>query len=95
MHVDPAHLDTAAVADYAHKAHDQTIVGFLTAHTMVDDSAKKRHLTVNPRYPPLAMPVLLVDEQRGVVAGVPFGPAGKAARMWLTHVWEKSDRCDW
>ena len=30
MHVDAAHLDTTAIADYAHKAHDETVVGFLT-----------------------------------------------------------------
>jgi len=29
MHIDPATLDTKAVADYAAKAHDQSIVGFL------------------------------------------------------------------
>ncbi len=29
MHIDPASLDMAAVADYAKKAHDQTITGFL------------------------------------------------------------------
>jgi aerobic C4-dicarboxylate transport protein len=31
MNVDPATLDTAAVADYAHKAHETTITGFLMA----------------------------------------------------------------
>ena len=30
MHIDPATLDTKLVSDYAHRAHDQTIVGFLT-----------------------------------------------------------------
>jgi aerobic C4-dicarboxylate transport protein len=30
MNVDPAQLDGAAIADYAHKAHDQSVVGFLT-----------------------------------------------------------------
>jgi aerobic C4-dicarboxylate transport protein len=29
MHIDPATLDTKAVSDYAAKAHDQTVVGFL------------------------------------------------------------------
>ena len=29
MHIDPATLDAKAVADYAAKAHDQTLVGFL------------------------------------------------------------------
>ncbi len=29
MHIDPATLDTKAIATYAEKAHDQTIVGFL------------------------------------------------------------------
>jgi hypothetical protein len=55
-----------------------TIVGFLNAQTMLDDWAKKRHLTVNPRYTPLAMPVLLLDSQRGVVTGVPFGQTGES-----------------
>jgi len=31
MNIDPASLDTAKVADYAAKAHETTIVGFLTA----------------------------------------------------------------
>ncbi len=31
MHVDPATLDAGAVADYAHQAHETTIVGFLMA----------------------------------------------------------------
>ena len=31
MHVDPATLDAGAVADYAHQAHETTVVGFLTA----------------------------------------------------------------
>ena len=31
MHIDPATLDTAKVADFAAKAHETTIVGFLTA----------------------------------------------------------------
>jgi hypothetical protein len=44
---------------------------------MVDDQAKKQHLTVNPRYTPLAMPALLIDTQRGVVVGVPFGQTGE------------------
>ncbi|WP_420959690.1 dicarboxylate/amino acid:cation symporter [Brucella sp. IR073] len=30
MHIDPASLDTKAVANYAEKAHEQTITGFLT-----------------------------------------------------------------
>ncbi|MBU6269479.1 MAG: dicarboxylate/amino acid:cation symporter [Sphingomonadales bacterium] len=31
MHIDPATLDAAKVADYAAKAHDTTVTGFLTA----------------------------------------------------------------
>ena len=31
MHVDPATLDAGSVADYAHQAHETTVVGFLTA----------------------------------------------------------------
>ncbi|MEP9369269.1 dicarboxylate/amino acid:cation symporter [Xanthobacter sp. VNH20] len=31
LHINPASLDPKAVADYANKAHDQTIVGFLMA----------------------------------------------------------------
>ena len=31
MHVDPATLDAGAVADYAHQAHETTVVGFLMA----------------------------------------------------------------
>jgi len=31
MHIDPAKLDTSKIADYAAKAHDKTIVGFLLA----------------------------------------------------------------
>jgi aerobic C4-dicarboxylate transport protein len=30
MHIDPASLDPKAVADYANKAHEQSVVGFLT-----------------------------------------------------------------
>ena len=31
MHIDPAKLDTAKIADYAAKAHDKSVVGFLLA----------------------------------------------------------------
>ena len=31
MHIDPATLNVGAVADYAHQAHETTLVGFLTA----------------------------------------------------------------
>src|SRR5262249_40400265 len=30
LHIDPKTLDTGAIAEYASKAHDQSIVGFLT-----------------------------------------------------------------
>jgi hypothetical protein len=55
----------------------QSVIGILNVQTMIDELAKKQHLTVNPRYAPLPMPILISDNQRATLTVVPFGPAGE------------------
>ena len=42
LNIDPATLDAGAVADYASKAHDTTIVGFLSGHHPDDGGERLR-----------------------------------------------------
>jgi hypothetical protein len=53
------------------------VIAILNVQTMLDELAKKQHLTVNPRYAPLPMPVLISVNQQAAVTVVPFGPAGE------------------
>jgi hypothetical protein len=45
---------------------------------MLDQLGKKQHLTINPRYTPLAMPVLISDTQGSTLTVLPFAPAGES-----------------
>jgi hypothetical protein len=55
----------------------QSVISILNVQTMLDELGKRQHLTVNPRYAPLAMPVLISDNQRATLTVVPFAPAGE------------------
>jgi hypothetical protein len=49
-------------------------VAELGVQAMLDDAGKKRHLTVNPRYAPLPLPVLFGTS----VVGLQFAPTGES-----------------
>jgi hypothetical protein len=59
--------------DITQNLNNANVAATLGVQAMLDDAGKKRHLTVNPRYAPLPLPVLFSNS----VVGLQFAPTGE------------------
>jgi len=57
--------------------HGAGVTADLNVQAMIDELAKKRNVTVNPKYAELPMPVLIATQQGNVIAGLQFGRTGE------------------
>jgi hypothetical protein len=64
----------ASDADITRNLNNAGVAAELGVQAQLDGAAKKQHLTVNPRYAPLPLPILISNS----VVGLQFAPSGES-----------------